>query len=124
MYAVQWYDYIPRGGFVGTWFQQFMPYLGSQYDRQVGDYRQIQIFRCPSWPVRGLGFLDVPNSEQTICYVVSSWTFEDAHDETGYEVFEPTKISSYRRPQSTIYIADNESAPWWPIIIDENDQGI
>ena len=124
MYADQWDDYIPRGGTGGTWFQQFMPYLGNQYDRRVGDYRQIEIFRCPSWPVAGSGYLGVPNSEQTVCYVVSSWTFEDGHDEVGFEVFDPTKITSYRRPQSTIYIADNESAPWRPIIANEDDTGI
>ena len=124
MYADQWDDYIPRGGDGGTWFQQFMPHLGHEYDRQTGDYRKIEIYLCPSWPANGFGLYDVPNSEQRITYVVSSWTFRTAQDEVGFEVYEPTKRTLYRRPQSTIYIADNENGHWRPVIVYEEDPDI
>ena len=112
LYAEANETYIPRGGSLGTWFKCFLPYLG--HEQNSGDYRDVKIYRCKSFPDR----------EQTVCYVVSSWTFDDESDPTGHEVTEPTKLKTFRRPMATVYLTDNEDGPWRPIIRQETDPDI
>ena len=112
LYAEANETYIPRGGAFGTWFKCFLPYLGGE--ETTTDYRDVNIYRCPSFP----------DKKQTVCYVVSSWTFNDRTDMVGQEVTQPTKLKTFRRPKDTAYLADNEDGPWRPIITNENDTGI
>lgn len=112
LYAEANDTYLPRGGQFGTWFQCFLPYLGQKEKKE--DYRDVKIYRCPSFP----------DKEQTVCYVVSSWTFDDKNDEDGHEVTQPTKLRTFRRPKDTVYLADNEEGPWRPVIKQEGDPDI
>jgi prepilin-type N-terminal cleavage/methylation domain-containing protein/prepilin-type processing-associated H-X9-DG protein len=116
LYA-QDYDYfIPRGstGTSAIWFMQYLPYLGQRLND--GDYRSVKCYRCKSFPTTGLGLYDVPNSRQTVCYVMNDWTFSSRTDQTGTSVGHPTKLSVFKRPAETIYLADNEAGTWRPII--------
>ena len=64
-YADHYGLYIPRsaewGGNIKPWFQLFMPFLAQKPIDD--DYRNVEIFRCPSYP----------DKEQTVCYVVNGW---------------------------------------------------
>jgi hypothetical protein len=64
----------------------------------------------------GTGLYDIPNSRQTVCYVINDWTFSSKTDNTGTRVGKPTKLSVFKRPAETIYLADNEAGSWRPII--------
>lgn len=112
LYAGDNDNYIPRGGQQGTWFKCFLPYVG--HTRDTTDYRNVKIYRCHS-------FL---NKQQTVCYVVNSWTFSSKTDTTGMEIAAPTKLTVFKHPMTTIYMAENEDASWRPIIEDDNDPDI
>jgi prepilin-type N-terminal cleavage/methylation domain-containing protein/prepilin-type processing-associated H-X9-DG protein len=112
LYAEANDTYIPRGGAFGTWFRCFLPYLGGENSQR--DYRDVKIYRCPAFPEK----------EQTVCYVVSSWTFDNRTDMSGHEITQPTKFETFKHPMSTVYLADNESGPWRPIIKQEGDPDI
>ena len=125
LYAEEYDNYIPRGtgGSDLIWFVQFLPFLGQ--DEQTTDYRNVKIYRCPAFPKTGVGINNIPNSKQTVCFVVNGWGFTDKNDQNGYSVIAPTKLSAFTRPPSTIiYLADNETGPWRPIIEDENSSDI
>jgi len=104
--------YIPRGGAFGTWFKCFLPYLGQESNE--GDYRNVKIYRCPSFPEK----------RQTVCFVVNSWTFDSNVDQQGHEIAEPTKYNTFKNPVSTVYLADNENGSWRPIIEEEGDPDV
>ncbi len=108
--------FIPRGstGTSAIWFMQFLPYVGQR--RDVGDYRNVKIYRCKSFPTTGTGLLNIPNSRQTVCYVINDWTFSSRSDASGTSVGKPTKLSVFKRPARTVYLADNEAGSWRPII--------
>ncbi len=112
LYAEANDTYIPRGGRFGTWFKCFLPYLGRESNE--GDYRNVKIYRCPSFP----------DKRQTVCYVVSSWTFDSKSDMSGHEITSPTKLETFKHPMSTVYLADNEEAPWRPVIQQDGDPDI
>ncbi len=112
VYADDWNQLIPRGTGGPLWFTAFMPYL-SQHPID-DDYRNVKIYRCPSYP----------NKSQTVCYVVNGWGFWGSADITGHETGEPTKLSTCTRRMATIYLADNEYASWRPIITSATDDGI
>jgi len=116
--------YIPRGstGSNPIWFMQFLPYVGQKHNK--GDYKSVKIYRCKSFPTIGSGLYDIPNSRQTVCYVLNDWTFSSRTDNTGTSVGEPTKLSVFRRPAQTIYMADNEDGDWRPIIESETSREI
>ena len=105
--------YIPRGGQVRTWFNSFLPYLDQK--RTETDYRNVKIYRCPSFP----------DKAQTVCYVVNAWTFSSRTDTAGQQIDEPTKLRTFRRPMYTVYLADNEEGSWRPIIkqVGDSDMG-
>jgi len=107
---------IPRGstGSSAIWFMQYLPYVGQRQDQS--DYRSVKIYRCKSFPTTGTGLYDIPNSRQTVCYVINDWTFSSRTDDSGTSVGKPTKLSVFKRPAGTIYLADNEAGSWRPII--------
>jgi len=113
-YAGEYGLFIPRsaewGGNIKPWFQLFMPFLAQ---RPVNDdYRNVKIFRCPSYP----------NKEQTVCYVVNGWGGESNN---GWRMqSRPTKLTECTLPASTIYLADNENGPWRTIITKATDRDV
>ena len=123
MYRDDYEDYIVRGS-SPTWFSLYMPYLGEEYAQAEGDYRKVDIYRCPGWPNSGLGRDGVPNSLQTVTYVVNGITFDGRNDLMGSDINYPTKISVFRRPALTVYLADNESGWWRPIVESASDPGL
>ncbi len=101
LYAEDWDSQIPRGKGGGpgeTWYQLFMPYLAQRAINK--DYRNVKIYRCPSYP----------DKEQTLCYVVNGWP--------GGNGTEPkqSKLTKCEHPATTVYLADNEDGPWRTII--------
>lgn len=122
LYADAHENYIPRGNPVNPWFVRFLPYLG--HDQRQNDYRNVGIYKCPDFPRTGVGENNISNAKQTLCFVVSSWTFKDRFDKTGQEIRIETKISEFRHPGTTIYMADNEDGPWRPIIQSSTDPGL
>jgi len=107
MYAEEWDLHVPRGfrGNTGrAWFYLFMPYLSQKITG--GDYRSVDIYRCPSYP----------NKDQTICFVVNGWKFESTSDMTGSETIDPTRLTTCARRAQTAYLADNEDG-WWRYIV-------
>ena len=118
LYAQDFDQKIPRGHrgseLIGVepWFILFMPYLS---DKPIDDdYRNVKMFRCPSYPDR----------EQTLGYVINAWR------EPGAVLFEqnswvyPTSITQVRRPGAKIYLADNASGSWREIIRSATDPGL
>jgi len=109
--------YLPRNtGGSTPWIIAFMPYLGGENATKT-DYREIKIYSCPSYPVRGFGANGVPKKEQTVDYVLNSWK-----DDTS-EFIGLTKLTEFRHPHSTIYMADNEDGDWRHIVRDVRDLG-
>jgi len=100
LYAESHDELVPRNG--GHWILLFMPYLGKK-NNLPEDYRQVKIYNCPSHP----------DKRQTVDYVVNSW------DTDTIETNGATKLSIFRRPDSKIYLADNASGWWRPVITDE-----
>ncbi|MBN2270363.1 MAG: type II secretion system protein [Sedimentisphaerales bacterium] len=114
MYAEEWEQLIPRGLGAETgraWYQLFLPYLSQKAGD--GDYRSIDIYRCPSYP----------DKDQTVCFVVNGWGFKDRSDDVGFEVLEPTRLTDCTRRAGTIYLADNEDGRWRDIIRKADDEG-
>ena len=114
MYAEEWEQFIPRGlggGSGQAWYQLFMPYLSQK--ATDGDYRSVDIYRCPSYP----------DKDQTVCFVVNGWAFEDSTDMIGFEMLEPTRLTDCTRRAQTIYLADNEDGQWRDIIREAGDKG-
>ena len=124
LYAGDYDFFIPRGagGSGSVWFIQFLPYVGQKHNK--GDYRNVKMYRCKSFPRTGNGLYNIPNSSQTVCYVINDWTFSSRTDNAGSSVNKPTKLSVFKRRAYTIYMADNEAGSWRPIIEDENSREI
>jgi len=119
LYAQEWDNFIPRGSVnaAGLWFSQFLPYVG--HESNDGDYRNVKIYRCRSFPRTGVGPNNIPNSRQTVHYVINDWTFSSRSDQTGTGVGGPTRLNVFKSPPTTIYLADNEDGEWRPIIEDQ-----
>ncbi len=113
LYCENWDWYIPRGtGTTNkTWFQLFMPYLSER--PKGSDYRNVKIYRCPSYP----------DKNQTVCYVNNGWEFDGPSDDVGHAIDRPTRIFGLRHLDKKIYLADNEDGPWREIITQEGDPG-
>jgi prepilin-type N-terminal cleavage/methylation domain-containing protein len=88
------------------WFQCFMPFLAQKAVND--DYRNVMIFRCPSYP----------DKEQTLGYVVNGWP-----DQDGGRTWH-TKLTECEHPATTIYLADNEDGPWRTIIRKATDRDL
>ena len=111
---VEAYDlYIPRSANwseimdMKPWFQCFMPYLSQKAIDD--DYRNVEIFRCPSYP----------DKEQTLGYVVNGWGDGESPGGTRH-----SKLTDCERPASTIYLADNEDGHWRAIIRSAEDRDL
>ena len=88
------------------WFQCFMPYMAQK--AVDDDYRNVKIFRCPSYP----------DKEQTLCFVVNAWPDKDG------KRHKHSKLTDCENPASTIYLTDNEYGPWRTIIKKATDRDL
>ncbi|MCH7557122.1 MAG: DUF1559 domain-containing protein [Planctomycetes bacterium] len=113
-YAEDYELLVPRGkagGTGGAWYQLFMPLLAQ---KPIGnDYRTVDIYRCPSYP----------DKEQTVCYVVNGWDFNNKNDIQGHEILIPSKLTTCTNRARTIYLTDNEDGSWRHIIRKADDPG-
>jgi prepilin-type N-terminal cleavage/methylation domain-containing protein/prepilin-type processing-associated H-X9-DG protein len=113
-YAGEYAFLIPRsaewGGDIKPWFQLFMPFLSQRAIND--DYRNVKIFRCPSYP----------DKRQTVCYVVNGW----GNDGSGGWRMQgvPTRLTACKKPALSIYLADNEDGPWRTIITKATDRDV
>jgi prepilin-type N-terminal cleavage/methylation domain-containing protein/prepilin-type processing-associated H-X9-DG protein len=116
MYADDHEHKVPRGTGSGRdilWFQVFLPYLAHDKDKK--DYRDVESYRCPSYP----------DKRQTVCYVVNGWGFENEIDRIGFEVMNlSVKLFNYRLLSETVYLADNENGFWREIIETSESPGL
>jgi len=115
-YAGEYSLLIPRsaewGGNIKPWFQLFMPFLSQ---RTVNDdYRNVKIFRCPSYP----------DKRQTVCFVVNGWANNQSDDSDWHMQGTPTKLTACKKSALSIYLADNEDGPWRTIITQATDRDV
>jgi prepilin-type processing-associated H-X9-DG protein len=104
MYAEDSGGIIPRGN-EPLWFQVLSSNLGA---RTTNEFKKVRIYTCPSYP----------DKRQLICYVDNAWQFSSTTDPVGFELNGMSKIIRIQRPTDTVYMADNESGSWRPIISD------
>ena len=126
-YALDNEDFIPRAvDHEVKWILAFIPYLGNEY-REIRDYREVDVYRCPSFPRNGVGEFGGSNAEQTVDYVVNAWDMTNpglSNSEQGNQMDEPTKLSNVRSPAQRIYMADNEAGDWRPVVRDRYELDI
>ena len=126
-YALDNEDFIPRAvDHRVKWIFVFIPYLGNEYE-EVQDYREVDVYQCPSFPRTGVGQYGRSNGEQTVDYVVNAWDMKDPGFSTGdqgNQMDEPTKLSDVRSPAQRIYMADNEAGDWRPVVRNEYELDI
>ncbi|MFC1766387.1 prepilin-type N-terminal cleavage/methylation domain-containing protein [Planctomycetota bacterium] len=103
-------DKLPRGCSANSaeypekvWFLLFMPYLAQ--NAQNPDYRDVKIYRCPSYPEK----------RQTVCYVINAWDLKRNANGTfnssvgpASEIREWTRMTQYQRLGKAIYLSENE----------------
>lgn len=113
LYAEEWDQLVPRGAAGNVaWYVLFMPFLAQT--PTGGDYRSVNIYRCPGYP----------DKEQTVCFVVNGWDFQDRNDTVGTEILKPTSLSACSKRAFTLYLVDNEDGPWRHIVTRASDPGI
>ncbi len=118
MYTFDNEDIIPRAlDHEVKWLLVFMPYLGTEYS-QATDYREVDIYQCPSFPRNGVGANGHSNAEQTVDYVVNAWDMKDPDLPNGNQQDEPTKLNNVKSLALRIYLADNEAGEWRPVVRD------
>jgi len=126
-YALDNEDFIPRAlDHEVKWILVFIPYLGSEY-KNVQDYREVDVYQCPSFPRDGLGQHGHRNSEQTVDYVVNAWDMSDpgfSSSNRGNQMDKPTKLNSIKSPAMRIYMADNSAGDWRPVVRDRYELDI
>ena len=108
------------------WILVFMPYIGGK-DTGLTDYREVNVYQCPSFPTSGAGSNGYMNKEQTVDYVINSFNMDNPNlsgSTGGASVNGPTKLNRVKIPASKVYIADNEAGEWRPIIRGEGDMEI
>ncbi|HRV48331.1 MAG TPA: prepilin-type N-terminal cleavage/methylation domain-containing protein [Sedimentisphaerales bacterium] len=120
-------DFIPRAlDNEVKWILAFMPYLGTEYETAT-DYRQVDVYQCPSFPRAGTGLNGRSNADQTVDYVVNAWDFDEPSLTTadkGKQKDEPTKLGDIRPAGERIYLADNEAGPWRPVITSRDELNV
>lgn len=126
-YALDNDDYIPRAlDHQVKWILEFIPYLGNEY-KYINNYREVDVYQCPSFPRNGVGMNGYSNAEQTIDYVVNAWDMDDpglTNGQQGNQKDEPSKLSEIKSPALRIYMADNEAGDWRPVVRDEYELDI
>ena len=128
MYAQECDDFIPRAldNEKAKWVLVFIPFLGEQY-RRIEEYREVDIYQCPSFPRTGVGMNGPANAEQTVDYVVNAWDTDDpglTTGDKGRQKDDPTRLHSVKQPSGRIYLADNEAGDWRPVVRDRYDLNI
>lgn len=86
---------IPRGN-APYWWEVFGKPLNTT------SRSNAPIYLCPSFPNKSF-----PTQKQLVCYVVNSWPSGLNQEDNGL-----TKLNAFQRPADTIYLVDNEDAPW------------
>ncbi|MFQ6035101.1 MAG: prepilin-type N-terminal cleavage/methylation domain-containing protein [Sedimentisphaerales bacterium] len=118
-YALENNDFIPRAvDHRVKWILAFIPYLGNEYKR-IEDYREVDVYQCPSFPRNGVGEFGRSNAEQTVDYVVNAWDMDEpglTSSKQGNQKDVPTKLNSVKSPAQRIYMADNEAGNWRPVV--------
>ncbi len=125
-YAMENDDFIPRAlDHEVKWILEFIPYLGQEY-REIQDYREVDVYQCPSFPRTGIGQYGHQNSEQTVDYVVNAWDMDNpfSGSEQGNQKDEPTKLGNVKSPAMRIYMADNSAGEWRPVVRNEYELDI
>lgn len=127
-YALENDDLIPRAldeHNKARWIIVFIPYLGNEY-KHINNYREVDVFQCPSFPRNGIGVNGHSNAEQTVDYVINAWDMDDPELTNGDQGSQldlnedqPTKLINIESPAQRIYMADNEAGDWRPVIRDE-----
>lgn len=119
MYAQEYDDTVPRAlDHEVKWILVLIPFLGTEY-RDVEDYREVDVYQCPSFPRTGYGEFGNSNGEQTVDYVVNAWDMDNpglTSGDQGQQKNEPTKLTSIRSPSQRIYMADNSAGEWRPVV--------
>ena len=127
MYADDNGGFIPRAlDHEVKWILEFIPYLGSEY-RDIQDYREVDVYQCPSFPRNGVGQYGHQNSEQTVDYVVNAWDMREpglSSSDQGKQMDHPTKLSNVKSPAQRIYMADNSAGDWRPVVRNEYELDI
>ncbi len=126
-YAADNDDFLPRAlDHQVKWILVFIPYLGNEFAK-VQDYRQVDVYQCPSFPRDGVGDNGYSNAEQTVDYVVNTWDMDKpglTTGDKGMQIKEPTKLSKVKSPAERIYLADNEAGQWRPVVRNRYDLNI
>ena len=126
-YAFDNDDFVPRAlDDRVKWILVFIPFLGNEY-RDIQDYREVDVYQCPSFPTNGVGQYGNSNKEQTVDYVVNAWDMDDpglTNSNRGNQRSQPTKLSKIPSHAQRIYMADNEAGQWRPVIRDEYELDI
>jgi len=120
-------DFIPRAlDHKVKWMLAFMPYLGTKYVQET-DYREVDVYQCPSFPRAGQGQNGHPNAQQTVDYAINAWDMDNpalTSTNKGQQKGEPTKLSSIKQSSERIYLADNEAGNWRPVITDRDELNV
>ena len=106
-------DMVPRGD-AERWYLVLMKYLPEGGTKK--DYRNIKIFRCPSFPKP-----KKRQKPQVITYTVNAWRFRSTRDTVGYQQIGPSKITNFKEPSNSIYVGDSSAGSWRPVITGLND---
>jgi prepilin-type N-terminal cleavage/methylation domain-containing protein/prepilin-type processing-associated H-X9-DG protein len=126
-YAQENGDLIPRAlDHQVKWILVFVPFLGTEY-RDIEDYREVDVYQCPSFPRGGIGQYGNANAEQTVDYVVNAWDMDDPGlmtSDRGRQENAPTHLSAVQSPAQRIYMADNEAGDWRPVVRDRYELDI
>jgi prepilin-type N-terminal cleavage/methylation domain-containing protein len=126
-YAFENDDFIPRAVDNRVkWILAFIPYLGNEY-KDVQNYREVDVYQCPSFPRTGVGQNNYSNADQTVDYVVNAWDMDNpglSTNDRGNQMDRPTKLTEVESSAQRIYMADNEAGPWRPIIRDRYELDI
>lgn len=131
-YAVEYHDYVPRGGNVEDYFTSGDTHWTIVLLRQIGvntkamfqesasaaspaargqlfhnllwaKLKQIEVFHCPEWVA------DSGSDTIAVNYLVNAFDPNAYASNVGFhDVRPPTKISTWHRPAETVYACDME----------------